>query len=397
MESKILKTIITSRESFNALAPYINNGEQFSEVGKVLYSTIEDFYQRDPEMGAVDQDILLKFIENKYPNKIDLFAHLVDNMPESVSAPNILEYYRELKRENLGDRIASSLLGSQDKKAVALMEDYLSLSVEAYTEETTLCNLDAEELLEKTHGTDLIPMYPKIISDKLGGGMPRQGQMLIYARPDIGKSTVAMNIAGGATKDGFKVLNCGNEDPTSVMVRRYLARATGWTQREVGDDLQGAIDAAREAGGYQNYIFHPMAPGSMPEIRAQIEKHSPDIVIIDQIRSVITGAEGHTLSMERVCIEMRALAKEHNFVSILVTQAGESANNKLVLDMVDVEWSNTGIQGAMDLMVGVGQNQEWKDKSRIMLSFPKNKLTEPIKPFDCRIDYACQKILGKRE
>jgi len=397
VESKVLKCIIESRESFYKLEPFIDEGEQFSEAGKIIYNTIKEFYARDNDIEAVDQEILVAFIGNKYPNKLDLFKHLIDNMPSTVSSPNVLEYYRELKRENLGDRIASSLMGNKHKQAATLMENYLSLNMEAEDEDTTLCNLDAEELLAKTHGTALIPLYPKVLSDKLGGGMPRQGQLLIYARPDVGKSTVAMNIAGGVTKDGYKVLYCGNEDPSSVMIPRYLSRATGWTRYEVHADLQGAIDEARAAGAYPNFIFHPMSPGSMSEIRSQIEKHEPDMVIIDQIRSISTGMDGPTLSLEKVCVDMRSLAKQHNFVSVLVTQAGESAHNKLVLDMTDVEWSNTGVQGAMDVMLGIGQDKQWKDMNRIMIAFTKNKLTEPLKPFDAKIDYATQTILGKRE
>jgi len=396
MESKVLKCLLDSRESYNHLAPYIK-GDQLSEAGRVIYDTVSEFYGRDSVINHIDQEILFAFIKKKYPNKADLFQHLLDSMPEEVSAPNILEFYRELKRENLGDKIASNLLGNKHKQAVALMEDYLSLSTEADTEDTTLWNLDAEDLLQQTHGGDMIPLYPSILSDKLGGGMPRQGQLLIYARPDVGKSTVAMNMAGGAARDGYKVLYCGNEDPSSVMVPRFIARATGWTRTQVRDDLQGAIDEARANGSYLNFIFHPMTPGTISEIRAQVERHKPDIVIVDQVRLIDTKMESPTLSLEKACIDMRTMAKEHNFVSILITQAGESGEGKLVLSMTDVEWSNTGVQGQMDVMIGVGQNSEWKGRSRIMLSFPKNKLTEPLKPFDCRIDYATQTIYGKRE
>ena len=57
-----------------------------------------------------------------------------------------------------------------------------------------------------------------------------------------------------------------------------------------------------------------------------------------------------------------------------VTQAGESAQNKLVLSMGDVEWSNTGIPGAADLMIGIGLDDEYLSTDKRMLSIPKNKV-----------------------
>ena len=76
MESRVLKTLITSRESFNSLAPYVKESI-FSEAGIIVYKTIEEFYERDKDIEHVDQDMLLKLIGHKYPKKLDLFTVLV--------------------------------------------------------------------------------------------------------------------------------------------------------------------------------------------------------------------------------------------------------------------------------------------------------------------------------
>lgn len=392
MENNVLSCVLNSKESYTQLAKYVNKHD-FSEIGRLVYDSAADFYEKDSSASRVDIPLLLSKLEHKYPKKIDLLSHVFDNLPEDVSYPNVLEYFRDLRKEQLGMQIASSLLGGKNNVGT-LMEDYLAETVSFEEEAASVYNLDAADLLTKTHGGDLIPIYPSVLSKKLGGGIPRQGQALIYARPDTGKSTVAMNIAGGAALNGFRVLYCGNEDPSILMTKRFIQRVTGKTKSEVEADLQGAINVARQSGAYQNFMFHPMTPGTIAEIRGQVEKFQPDIVIVDQVRLLDTGQDGPTLSLERACIDMRTMAKEYSFVSILLTQAGESAHNKLILEMNDVEWSNTGVQGQMDLMIGVGQNPEWKENNRVMLSFPKNKLTEPIKPFDCRINYPLQKILG---
>src|SRR5690606_32128932 len=106
------------------------------------------------------------------------------------------------------------------------------------------------------------------------------------------------------------------------------------------------------------------------EIRSYVEKISPDLVVVDQIRNLAVKPESMTVNLEQGVIAMRNLAKEFNFVSVVVTQAGDSAHNKLILDYTDVEWSNTGVAAQMDLMIGVGQNEDFKSQGKVMLSFP---------------------------
>ena len=154
---------------------------------------------------------------------------------------------------------------------------------------------------------------------------------------------------------------------------------------------------AAEDNGYDNFYFVDLHPGTIAEVRKEIEEIRPDIVIVDQVRLLRVVKDSPTRNLEEGCIAMRNLAKEFHFVSVLVTQAGASATNKLYIDMEDVEWSNTSVQGQQDLMIGIGQTNELKTRNQIMLSFPKNKLTAPIKPFVCRIDYVKQTIKGLKK
>ena len=64
-----------------------------------------------------------------------------------------------------------------------------------------------------------------------------------------------------------------------------------------------------------------------------------------------------------------------NVLAISVTQAGDSADNKAVLDMGDVDYSNTGIPAQADVMIGVGVTAELEAENRRMFSLPKNKIS----------------------
>jgi hypothetical protein len=57
-----------------------------------------------------------------------------------------------------------------------------------------------------------------------------------------------------------------------------------------------------------------------------------------------------------------------------VTQAGDSADGKKFLEMGDVDYSNTGIPAACDVLLGIGADDSMIRLSERGISFPKNKV-----------------------
>jgi hypothetical protein len=127
--------------------------------------------------------------------------------------------------------------------------------------------------------------------------------------------------------------------------------------------------------GYKNITFIPIHPGSLSEITRHVSRIKPSWIIVDQIRNLNVGAETRVNQLEQAAQGIRNIAKKYDLVGISVTQAGDSADQKLVLTMGDIDFSNTGIPATADLMIGVGVNDEFERQGMVMLSLPKNKLT----------------------
>jgi hypothetical protein len=172
------------------------------------------------------------------------------------------------------------------------------------------------------------------------------------------------------------------------MVFRILTRFCKTPEELIKVDTKKYYDLAIERG-YANLYFLPMSPGTLGEITKWVEKLKPDMLVVDQVRNLNVKKESMTVNLEQACIGLRNIAKKHNLVSLLVTQAGDSAEGKLYLTMSDVDSSKTGLQGTLDLLIGLGLSQELKDMSprRVMMCFPKNKLCAPISPRSATIDY----------
>ena len=77
-----------------------------------------------------------------------------------------------------------------------------------------------------------------------------------------------------------------------------------------------------------------------------------------------------------------------------MTQAGDSAARKAVLDLGDVDYSNTGIPAQADLMVGLGANDHHAKNGEIVFSLPKNKISGVHEYFACAVEPQLSKIVS---
>jgi hypothetical protein len=89
---------------------------------------------------------------------------------------------------------------------------------------------------------------------------------------------------------------------------------------------------------------------------------------------------------------MRALAKIRNIGAVSVTQAADSAINKLYLEMGDVYFSNIAIQAQVDLMIGIGMDNQAQQNNTRVLSLCKNKLTGNHVPLHVLVDPKLSKV-----
>jgi hypothetical protein len=76
---------------------------------------------------------------------------------------------------------------------------------------------------------------------------------------------------------------------------------------------------------------------------------------------------------EELSIGLRQIAKKYNVASVIVHQADNDAHGKLVLDKSNMHFSNIGVQGQMDVMIGMGMDAQGEQSGRRMLTLCKNK------------------------
>jgi KaiC/GvpD/RAD55 family RecA-like ATPase len=310
-----------------------------------------------------------------------MFANIIQGIGEAdVSPKNIVKDYIAHLRHAAGQQLAAALLGGDAEAVEAARRAYEGYDGretlgEDSDDDGTYHGADLRDFLGEAYDpTNLIRVYPDSLNRRLEGGLKRGHHMVIFARPEMGKTMTVINMMAGFAEEGRTVLYCGNEDPMPDIGMRVVNRLTGRTKYEVLEDLDGTDALARERG-YENIVFKSLAPGTPREIEALIKEHRPDVLVLDQLRNINMSNDHFTQALEAAAKEARAWAKRYDCVVVSVTQAGDSASGKSILDLGDVDSSNTGIPATADVMLGIGATEAHVQRSEVVFSLPKNKVS----------------------
>jgi DNA repair protein RadA/Sms len=157
------------------------------------------------------------------------------------------------------------------------------------------------------------------LDNVLGGGLVPGSVVLLGGEPGVGKSTILLQAAEHYAKNGLKVLYASGEESAS----------------------QIALRAARLGVKSPNLLV--LSETSLESIRAQVEKNSPDLLIVDSIQTIysteLDSQPGSVGQLRECTYEVINLAKHRHMATFLVghvTKEGAIAGPKVLEHMVDV-------------------------------------------------------------
>lgn len=388
MERHLIASAVASRTDWETLTTRGVEAD-LSPSAQVIFEVLKKYYEGDPNAKSADVELLSEQLLQQHPRHHSQLAGVISSLPEATT--NAVELWLAAKRQAVGHRLASALIDNKVEDIDGLLEQYEFYK--NYEEEVprTFCGASVSDLIADEVSKGLIPIYPKSLNDCLGGGVGRGAHIVVFGRPNAGKTQFLINALAVAVQRGFRVLYLGNEDSPKKVLLRIISRLADMDMGDVKHNAQLAFDKA-VAAGYNNVTFHQMIPGTIGEIRGAVEKHKPDIVIVDQLRNVYMKDCNLTQVLEKGAIQMRNIANRYNTVVFSVTQAGESGHNKAILDYNDVEYSNTGLAATADVMIGVGVDERLYAESKILLSICKNKETDAHPTLPVRVNRLRSKL-----
>lgn len=375
-EKKLLSALVANRTAWNMLSPTLDKS-MLTDTSKIIYEEICIFYNLDSDAISIDKDIIKERVAKKYHKHHEKINAIIDNLDVRVSVPNILEEYKQVELAAIGNDLTTLFVSDEhNEKTFQLVEKYLKRArSDAGSDSDVYFGARAEELLEAFKPESLIQVFPSVINATLGGGVPLGSHIVLFARPEIGKSLFSVNMCGEFLKQGAKVLYFGNEDPQQAMRMRFISKLSGLPKDQIIKNPKQAWDTA-EDNGLSNLIFVGKGDVSLGLVENLAEKYTPKIIVVDQMRNVnignrFTRVEG----LEHIAMNLRRIYKDANSIGVSITQAGDSAEGKKILTMGDVDFSNTGIPATADIMLGMGADETSIAMNRRVITFVKNKIS----------------------
>lgn len=380
MENSILGSMLKSRSNYELVREACSSDwdTTFSPLGRVVANILADFYDRDTDAAACPPEVVIergkaKFASSKHAETLQDYVSGLDG---AASVPNLVFDIRQQRRTRVGDELAG-LLANRDStgKIDALIQKYQELgAANDDNSEETFCNLTVGQLFdEHFSAAGTIPFGLPVLDRLTGGGARKGHHILVYARPEIGKSLFCLDLTARWLADGRRVLYVENEEPLVDTTARLIQRICRRTREEVRSNSRLAQEKI-ESLGYGNFVGASLSPGNYGTISRLVDKHEPDIVVLNQLRNIDVGDDNRVTALEKAAIGARNLGKSHGLVVVSVTQAGDSAEGKQFLELSDIDFSKTGIPGAIDLAVGIGASGEDKRFGVRHANLPKNKL-----------------------
>lgn len=384
MESTILSAALWDRQVYEELDKY-EIKEDLSDQGKVLWEVFDNYYKKDSQADKIDKTIITNTITRTFPKHSTLLNNLIEGL-DKPSSINLLHEVLEQKKAAVKLKLSQAFSSDKEKDIEPLLEIYDKLiagEIDAEENSEVVIAPDLATIMAARTEEHRIKILPESVNKALRGGLLRGHHVVVFGVTDLGKTLFVLNMLRGWIADGYKVLAVFNEDPISDLIERLTVSITGKSY----DMIQKHPDKAQEvinSRGWGNLVWAELAPGTIGEIRALVEEHKPDILLVDQIRNIQTDDKNFVRTLEKVAQAMRNFAKKYNLASVSVTQAGDSANGKAVLGRGDIDSSNVGIPGTTDAMIGIGATQEQEFDGTRVISFAKNKIggvKQPIQVF----------------
>ncbi len=351
-EQAVLGAIIYEPDCFGRVTEILPRPEYFHmSMHRLIYSTMLSMYTQGRSIDFVTLYEELKHERNFDPTEGKTYmAALVENCP---SISNV-EVYADLVRSkfegrqlmNTGKRIIEDVTSGQHDPALLVdaaeqmiydIRQGKSIQGLERIESVILKTFDRLDALNKDDDA-LKPMASGIGEiDRITTGLNRSDLIILAARPGMGKTSFALNIARNvALKSKKTVAFFSLEMTKDQLVSRLLSAEAlvGGTKLRTGklsdEEWQRIISAGDVLSKCDMYLDD--TPGiSVPAMKAKLRRlKNIDLVVIDYLQLMTTGrhTDNRVQEISEITRNLKVLAKELSVPVICLSQLSRASEKR---------------------------------------------------------------------
>jgi replicative DNA helicase len=324
-------------------------------------------YQAIVDLMAIGHGVDITTVRAELERKRELdsiggpayLAYLTEGIPRNL---NIESYVRIIKDKSLLRRLmaifsdGATRASDQSEDAVNVLGDVEAQLADVADSAIQRGFSDIADIVKSSFGT-IDKLYEQgrevtglathyIDFDRMTSGLQDSELIIIAARPSMGKTAWAINIAqNSAVKDGKVVAVFSLEMSKESLLRRMLSSESMVNSRKIQTGFLGKEDKGKLIAGLERLIESKMfiddTPGiTLPEMRAKVRRLKQqegrlDLIMIDylQLMTVASGPgkkgpENRNQEVAAISRGLKALAKEMRVPVIALSQLSRASEQR---------------------------------------------------------------------
>ena len=219
----------------------------------------------------------------------------------------------------------------------------------------TVVDKDLNELLTEEAGDKDFPFTFNLINENVDG-LDRGSLGILFARPEVGKTTFCSFLAASYIRQGFTVVYWANEERATKIKLRIIQSYFSLTEDEMLEQRFELVERYRkEIAPYLTTI--DSVGTSIEEVDEYAKLNKPDIMFCDQLDKFRIKGEYNRGDerLKETYVSAREIAKRNTCLVWAVSQASYDAHDRQFLDYAMLDNSKTGKAGEADIIIGIGK------------------------------------------
>jgi len=318
----------------------------------------------DPIAAAtsVDYDYLAQMAAGKYSG-IDYYSSGIDQLADKIA----IEHWFFVVGSRLSG-LAMALKASDMAQAQAILAEIASDKPKATDQipDTADIGLDFVASIDEEQRTICTGMK----FDQALGGLWRGILTVLCARPSVGKTALALQLARNIAQAEHKVLFASLEMGQRELWARAVCGSTRIDYRDVVarrlSDIQKRtlIDKNTELIDlYYNRLFIDDQPQSTAEIWRKCDSIKPDMLVVDHLRLLSDPGDNETQRLGMMTWELKKIAREFDIAVLCLAQLNRQLENRQDKEPMLSDLRDSGqIEENADIVIGLHRDRDYLDK-----------------------------------
>lgn len=354
-EESVIGSILIDGESLTRITAFLKTSDFYGQKNRWCFEACLSLFERGEAINQVTvaHELTLHDDHLEGVGGVPYMAHLVANVPTSVHIENYAQivHRTSIMRQIIraGERISeigyesgpdvdASLSKAEEMlygvRSGRSSRDFAHIRhfLDIYMEESgALATSDANHL------SPVITGFSQM-DELLGGGLQRSDLVIVAARPSLGKSTLALNIARNAADQGFVIGVYSLEMSGEQIAMRLVSSEANVDSHRLRMNLINEAEETRVLDAIGSLSDLPLYIDETPfqniiELRGKARRlqaeHGLDLLIVDYLQLIDTGHnENRAMALGEVSRSLKGLARELDIPVLACSQLSRAVEQR---------------------------------------------------------------------